>query len=957
MMNTRWHSFAFRVQALGLLVVLFASIVVGQPGKAVIKGTITDKSTGEPLIGVNVSVKGTYKGAVTDVEGKFVINDVGPGSYTVQISYIGYKQAEYASLNVTANQVVNLDTKLEQTALNLGQEVVVYGDKPLFNIEETQSTHTVSAKELKVAAVSSMQDIVALQPGVVQGDGEIHIRGGRTYENAYIVDGISVQDPLSGTGFGLQVSPDAIQDVEVITGGYNAEYGQATSGVVSVTTKDGGSSYNGTIMTKRDHFGFNDNSRSNSNTDLLNATLSGPEPVFSYLLPALGVTVPGTVSFFGTAYMNVTDEYTRWAQTVVDGAPEGYHVAVPSKVVSSLFPNAQWLSPRTDNNWSWFGKFTWKPSPTIKLSFVNSTSITINQDTKAVQTTLEHVDPVPGYQYTFQNIFDSANTFTQLNVENAIQFTQTLDPRTFYEIHLSRFSAHVRADANGKYYTQYNDPRDIITLPLQYYHKGSDTIGVIPGDGFYDIGNAGVWRDQSTIEYTAKLDVTHDFAENHRFKTGIESRFQDLQMIDLLDPWYKPLGLDNDIFDVHPAMGALYAQDNLKLKGMILDAGMRLDYWFPGSYVDDAVNLPSSETNIPSAVRAAYFNDTYGVFGHRMKARLSPRLGVSHPVSDNQSLFFSYGHFSKFPRPQFVYSKLIQSSALSTSQVIGDPDLNPETTVAYELGIRNQLSGNDVLTVTSYYKDIFDYISAKTLVSSGSRLSSLTYTTYVNLDYSRIRGIELEYKKRVGDWFSGALSGSYSVATGKSSTADDAIYNIQQGLTPTLTEQPASYDRPFQGTLNLDFTSKPDGSLIGNSEGFIRFFYESGKRYTPVIYYGNDPQTGRPEYISDYNHPYSAIAAPWFYIDVTIQKNVNIGLGKLQFTLELLNLLNNQNSQIINPVTGRAYQYGDPTVYPSSPLVNDPKYPQLTAPVSPYPYDPSRYLNPFTARFGASIAF
>ena len=111
------------------------------------------------------------------------------------------------------------------------------------------------------------------------------------------------------------------------------------------------------------------------------------------------------------------------------------------------------------------------------------------------------------------------------------------------------------------------------------------------------------------------------------------------------------------------------------------------------------------------------------MFGQRWKARLSPRLGISHPVSDNQTLFFSYGHFSKLPRPQFVYSKLEKTSARSTFQTVGNPNLNPETTVSYELGLRNQLGESDVLTLTAYYKDIFDYITARTVRASSARIS------------------------------------------------------------------------------------------------------------------------------------------------------------------------------------------------------------------------------------------
>jgi outer membrane receptor protein involved in Fe transport len=280
--------------------------------------------------------------------------------------------------------------------------------------------------------------------------------------------------------------------------------------------------------------------------------------------------------------------------------------------------------------------------------------------------------------------------------------------------------------------------------------------------------------------------------------------------------------------------------------------------------------------------------------------------------------------------------------------------------VSYELGLRNQISGNDVLTVTAYYKDIFDYITARTLTVQGSRFSS--YTTYVNLDYSRIRGVEAEYKTRLSDWFRAELSGSYSVATGKSSTADDQIYNLSLGLTETITEQPAVFDRPMQLTTSFNFTYPKDASagfadmLLRNSSAYVRVFYESGKRYTKEIYYANDPTTGRPMYTPDYAHPYSEVGDPWFYINCNFSKYFDVPFGRLTLTMEIRNLLDRKNSQIINPVTGRAYEYGDSTPYPSSSW-NDPLYPDLTYPVSSYPYDPSRYLTPRTIRLGLEWSF
>jgi outer membrane receptor protein involved in Fe transport len=954
------------VHTLSLLVLLSCATAFSQSDeRGRVEGRAVDAKTGEGLPGVNVVIKGTYYGAVSDIDGNIRIDKVNPGIYTLEVSLLGYKTVQYTSFKVEAGATARFTARMEETVLTLGQEVVVIGAKPLFDIEETSSRRNIEQKDIEAAALKNVQSIVALQPGVVFADNEIHIRGGRTYENAYLLDGVSVQDVLAGTGFGLQISPASIQEAEVITGGYNAEYGQATSGIVSITTREGGDRYNGSLSYKVDHYGLNKDSRSNWNTDIYQANLSGPEPLTKYLLPALGIQVPGELTFFGSFFANfndghsANDGYTRWVEVIgPQGKPVGYQVIVPHQLYSTIYGGTR-FAPRRSNNYSWLAKLTYKPQETMKLSYSYLQSVAIDQNTQTIQATLERVEPNPGYQYLFQYIPDSANTFTQLNIQHAFSWTHTLSKQTFYELRLSKYTAHVRGDANGKNFDQYIEPADIITYPITYYNLGRDTVGVIPGDGFYDLGAPSSWRDHQIDEYTVKFDLTNYFSERNKFKTGLEVRYQDLQMVDLNRPWVKPLGFDSDIYSVHAVQGALYAQDNITLSGMILNAGLRLDFWMPGKYVDDVAENSSPTLIISQGLRDQYLKDTFVLFGRRTKARLSPRLGISHPISDNQTLFFSYGHFSKIPRPQFVYSKLTRTSVRSNLPV-GNPNLNPETTVSYELGIRNQLSGDDVLTVTAYYKDIFDYITEHTVQRLTGEGGAQYYSTYLNSDYGRVRGIEFEYKKRIGTWFRGSLSGSYSLATGKSSSPDENAVRVQLGEPETIKENILVWDRPVQLSANLSFAVAKDEPLFGVGRGvlddlnlFLRIFFESGKRYTPQQLIGYDPGTGRPQYVTDLERVNEGIGESWFYVNLNLEKYIPVGFGKLTASVEVENLLDRKNSQIVNPVTGRAYEYGDPT--PSS--YNDPLYPQLTGDVSPFPYNPARYLKPRTVRVSLGWSF
>ncbi|MDZ7261389.1 MAG: TonB-dependent receptor [candidate division KSB1 bacterium] len=603
-----------------VFILLSPRFISGQT-KGFIKGRIVDADNGEGLPAVNVMVQGTYYGAATDLDGNFIIRSMNPGVYTLQISMIGYTQVQQTGVKVTAGDTTRLEVKLKPTVLALGQEVVVIGEKPLFKIDDTATRKTITSAEIANAIVESVRDVVASQVGVVETDDEIHIRGGRSYENALLLDGVSVQDPLSGTGFGLRLSKEAIEEIEVITGGFNAEYGQAMSGIVNVITKEGGETYHGSLSYKRDHFGsFNPDvpivgplssrSRFSFHTDVLGASLHGPEVLTSYFFP-------GQVSFFANVYMFLSDDYTKYAA---------------QQLYSSTFGGTR-FALRENNNWSWLGKLTWKIDPSHKLALAYNQSVGINQNTQSLQTNLEYVEPGPGYPYEFQKNLDNFNTFTHNNNQISLTWTHTLNPRTFYELRLSRYFAHLRSDVNGKHWSEYQEPQDIVTQPIEYYFsQDSSAIYVLPGDGFWDYGDGETWHDHYVEEWTLKADITNHRSHRHKLKAGIEATYREMQLIDIYRPWFGGLGLNNDIYRVYPNFGACYIQDNITFQGLIANLGVRFDYWFPGKYVEDAVNNPEVIT-ISDETRRRFRADTYSLFGRRWKGRISPRIGISHPVS------------------------------------------------------------------------------------------------------------------------------------------------------------------------------------------------------------------------------------------------------------------------------------------------------------------------------------
>lgn len=204
-----------------------------------IAGVIQDKESNETLIGATVMIVGSYKGASSDLDGKYSLDEVSPGDYSVKFSYIGYSDVVVNGVRVKKGEVTKVDAKLQLRSTTI-QEVVVVGNASMINLEKASSGVTIDKEEISQMNVRNVQDIISMQAGVNQTPDGVNIRGARNYETQYIVDGISAQDPLSGTGFGVEVSAGSIGDLSLITGGAGAEFGGGAGGVISTKIREGG---------------------------------------------------------------------------------------------------------------------------------------------------------------------------------------------------------------------------------------------------------------------------------------------------------------------------------------------------------------------------------------------------------------------------------------------------------------------------------------------------------------------------------------------------------------------------------------------------------------------------------------------------------------------------------------------------------------------------------------------
>ncbi|MFQ6603979.1 MAG: TonB-dependent receptor [Fidelibacterota bacterium] len=265
-----------------------ACIFAGETGKLV--GTLTNKTTGKPLAGGNVLLENTVMGTMSDARGNFFLLNIPPATYSVKISYIGYKTTTIADVRIYADRTTRLDVALEVSVVE-GDEVVVEAARPVIERDQTATTITVTEEEIVNMPVNSYLDIMDNMAGVIDndnggGDNGIHIRGGRSGEIAYMVDGFFVEDAIFG-GMGTDVARNGISELSVITGSFNAEYGEAMSGVVNIITKEGNTGYEWNLRTSTDQFGIQKN---DWGTSRLEGTFSGPVLPFARNLATFFVT-------------------------------------------------------------------------------------------------------------------------------------------------------------------------------------------------------------------------------------------------------------------------------------------------------------------------------------------------------------------------------------------------------------------------------------------------------------------------------------------------------------------------------------------------------------------------------------------------------------------------------------------------------------------------------------------
>ncbi|MGB1003139.1 MAG: TonB-dependent receptor [Salibacteraceae bacterium] len=935
--------------AISLALLLSAVVSTVSFAQGTLSGVITDANTKETLIGATVMIVGTYKGTATDIDGKYAITDIKKGDYSIKVSFIGYADKVFNGIQIKDGETTTLSTSLSLRSQTL-KAVEVVGDKNLIDLESGSSEVKISQEALSEMNARDVTEVASMQAGVNKTTDGISIRGGRVYETEYVVDGISVADPLAGTGSGLSVSSSSIKDIEITTGGSGADQGGGMAGVISTKIREGGDKFQIGGSWVRDNLGFDKNSSHAWNTDIMNLNLGG--------------AIPGTkkkLRYFLAFDATLTDDYFG---------------PTANQLHSSLLPsNDSIWAPRYNNSYSNTIKLTYELKPGTKFFITNQHSLKINQNSRTLQIVGFDQILAPGFQYQRSLNLDNATTYTQQSNLTVLNMNHFFNNNWSINASVGRLFTNLRADANGRPFRtetvdQILDEDDIVTDPVGIFNPGDNIVYTQPGPWLINNGGiTGTWHDHYVQDYTLKAKVGY-YPDNktHRFGFGFEHHFQEYQWTDVFKPWVgapivindtlttpsTSVGVTSDIWNVKPSNGAIYGQDVITYKGIVATIGLRLNYWAQGTYIDDVVADPNSP--VVDQIRQDYMDETFGMFGKRFKARLLPKINVSFPVTDNNVLYFNYGHFMRLPHPRFVYQGLDyryqQNSFLSS---LGNPNLNPEVSVNYELGMKSQVTKDLAFSVAAFNNNRFDYIVSRKVIVNDPTGRPVSKSMYINQDYARIYGVEASIFWRAGKHFRTSFNVAYQVARGKSNSARESGLQIEQNGQVSLTkEQYLAWDRPWDMKWNIIF--KPDTSMhiLNGFTAFMTMRYSSGYRYTPQIRVGTN-NLGRPLYEPDLDRYLSESGKAWFNADLKLSYQVSMKKNKksgIIFSFEIRNLFNNKNAQTVNPITGRGYEPGDDV----TDRYRDERYlgPEESGAL---PDDPARYLAPTQFLYGISFKF
>ena len=779
---------------------LLASVAAAQTGK--IAGKVVDSRTNDPLVGANVVIEGTTIGSSANIDGFFVILNIPPGSYRVKASMVGYMASSVVNVRVNIGQTTNLDFSLSESVIQ-AQEVVVVATRPVVERDVAASRANISAREVENLPIAQVSSVIGLQAGV-QG---LTIRGGESNQTAFVVNGLTFRDERDNTPY-TGVSLLAVQDFQIQTGGFSAEYGQIRSGLVNVVTKEGSpSKYNvGAIVrysppTKK-YFGMKPNEfdsywirpfldeevcwtgTTNGKWDPWTQAQYKPFEGWNAVSQKLITNDDPTDDLTPEAARKVflyqhRKNFDITKPDVNFDLGFGGPVPVVSEMLGKLrfyasfrYVNTQYAIPLSRD-----GVTDYSGSLKVTSDLAQGMKLMIEGTIGNHEATDRNQTGVYGSFGSSESIGNAMNRVSFIDTRlftsdywapnsvdrNVIgaKFTHVLSGSTFYEVVAQRFSSKYSTNpgrtrdtsrvvkfGNGYYIDE--APFGFIGNPGNYSTTGIDGMRMAIG-----MSNA---RDSSEVSsYTLRFDIVSQLDNYNELKGGIEFAYTDNGVnygsVDVVLPSGRTLSK----WRTYPTRLEAYVKDKLEFEGMIVDAGLR----FAMSHAGGEWFVYDPFTKLFRGTVSYGIDSLLAKEPTKRITTLMPRLNVAFPITDDAKLYFNYGHFRALPTPENLF--LIRHETGSSDIVrMADPNLPLEKTVAYELGYEHNLFDMFLLRVASYYKDVSDQ---SRLVNYIGYNNVPNYSVTTNTSYEDIRGFEITLTKNRGEWVQGFLNYTYMVST------------------------------------------------------------------------------------------------------------------------------------------------------------------------------------------------
>ena len=794
-------------------------------------GRVLDQSGQAPLAGVNLMLAGTYLGAATDAEGNYLLLNVPPGRYTLVATMIGYARLTVEGVEITSGLTTRQNLGLQQEAI-AGQVVTITATRPLVQKDVTSSTNFIGSEQIAALPATDYRDLLLTMPGILQDSKGLHLRGGRSGEVSLLVDGVRIQEPNYGTSFAgysaLTMNNDAISQAVVQSGGFNAEFGNALSGVVEITSVGGSDQFaawaeveselaadpgRSIPESKRDSRYYDGVGRDSTRYDYATGFrryrlgLSGPLPWFrrfTYSLNAQGT--------------QAEDGFPTRENTENDLREEVYN----AKLTVALTP---------------------------RLTVTGSGMLTKRRY----------------WLYDIRRKFipQTNQRRTSRITHGSLEVRHSLGPQSFYTLLAGGSSTYYKAAQPGKWWDitqpeEWNvlDPTD----PGDTLNSAAVNIGTtyLPGTQYIIEGDNNLFREERIGTLVVKGALTHQAGPHHQLKGGFEINYYDLYYQAVLAykgfPFTFAHGLDNDRLGLpalNPWLLGIFIQDKIEFEGLIVNLGLRQEVFEPdarlpsdwlhpyldegavGPGLDDIANWKGPDHDIPS------INPDHPWKPASRKIMLSPRVGVSHPITDVNVLHYSYGIFQQIPDWYLLYRNYNMSYDILA--LYGNPDIRPEQTTSFEVGLRSALAGEWVVDVTAFFKDISDLVettaindindpAVQTALAADSSVVALpTWFINKNVAWGTVKGFELVLQHRQSRRLPLGLNITYTfmIARGKTSDYHDGfLRQFTRGQLDPVQQYYLGWDQRHTLVLGLDYRWRENAGVN------LLWRYGSGYPYT-----------------------------------------------------------------------------------------------------------------------------